>query len=652
MNESKRLTRAHWLVLAAAFAGWMFDGLEMGLFPVVARPALQDLLGVTSDRLVGVWNGYIAALFLIGAASGGFIFGWLGDRLGRVRTMMLSILTYSFFTGCCYFAGQAWHLGVFRFLAALGMGGEWALGVALVMEYWPEKLRPLMAGVIGAAANCGFLLIAAVGWAIPVTVDSWRWMFLVGAIPALLTIFIRIFVPESERWKESVKESKSRPVQEIFSSWRTIKPTLLAIAFASVALIGTWGAVSGFLPVWTDKLASGQAQLTVIMTVADPAPASIDASVVPVQVTSVGTTRPAYVIKKTLTAEGGLEPGQSFAYTVTVANKGQEDGDGVVFTDDLPIKAIDAASVSTDRPGQVTFDAETGELTWAIGALSCNQPSAPATLEIAMKVAERPRAGIDASTARANVTDDRTDSFVFAVHKSHDLEDSPKAGEKFRYTLTVANKVKETATGLKIVDQLPIDTIDPSSLPTSDPQNVAINSQTGELTWSVPELEAKNPRAKAINQVVISIGAIIGCLAAPLIGGRFGRRPAYFGLCLLSLLVCGYLFRGLSEYNAMFIFMAGLAGCVTAGFYGWLPLYLPELFPTRVRATGQGLSFNFGRIFAAFGAIYAGQLVRYFERFHPGEGYARSGATITLIYIVGCVLIWLAPETKGKPLPD
>src|SRR6266446_2932095 len=96
---SSIIGRGQWMVLAAAFLGWMFDGLEMGVFPLAARPALQDLLHVTGDKLVGQWMGYITALFLIGAACGGLIFGWLGDRIGRVRTMIISVLMYSLFTG-------------------------------------------------------------------------------------------------------------------------------------------------------------------------------------------------------------------------------------------------------------------------------------------------------------------------------------------------------------------------------------------------------------------------------------------------------------------------------------------------------------------------------------------------------------------------
>jgi MFS family permease len=168
-----------------------------------------------------------------------------------------------------------------------------------------------------------------------------------------------------------------------------------------------------------------------------------------------------------------------------------------------------------------------------------------------------------------------------------------------------------------------------------------------QLVARMAELKSQAAPAKGVTQIMISIGAIIGCLIAPLAGARFGRRPAYFGLCLLSLIVCAFQFRTLDTYDTLFIFASGVAGMVTAAFYGWLPLYLPELFPTRMRATGQGLSFNFGRILAGFGALYMGQLVHFL-----GGSYARAGATVTLIYALGLIFIWLAPETKGRPLPE
>src|SRR5687768_15927916 len=124
MNASNR--RAPMLTLIAAFLGWMFDGMEMGIFPLVARPALQEMqvaAQIVDEQFVQLWMGRITALFLIGAAFGGLVFGWLGDRIGRVRAMSASILCYSIFTGLCYFAKEPWQLGSLRFIAALGMGG-------------------------------------------------------------------------------------------------------------------------------------------------------------------------------------------------------------------------------------------------------------------------------------------------------------------------------------------------------------------------------------------------------------------------------------------------------------------------------------------------------------------------------------------------
>ena len=154
-------------------------------------------------------------------------------------------------------------------------------------------------------------------------------------------------------------------------------------------------------------------------------------------------------------------------------------------------------------------------------------------------------------------------------------------------------------------------------------------------------------KATADMQMIQGFGAIIGTLLAPLIGARLGRRPAFFLLCLASFTICAVTFRTVVTYTSAFLGLAFVMSLSTASFYGWFPLYFPELFPTRARATGQGLSYNFGRIFAAAGALTQGQLVATF-----GGSYARAGAIVTLVYLVGMVLIWLAPETKGKPLPE
>ena len=198
------------LALVAALLGWMFDGFEMGLFPIVARPVLRDLLGPGVDEsLVGQWYGIITAGFLVGAAAGGVLFGRLGDRVGRVRAMTLSILVYAGCSGLCAFAAAPWQLAGLRFVSALGMGGEWALGVALVMELFADTPRGRLAGMIGAAGNLGYVVVAllalslhelpTVAWA---GTDNWRLLLLAGVLPAGLTLFIRLFVPESGKWEE------------------------------------------------------------------------------------------------------------------------------------------------------------------------------------------------------------------------------------------------------------------------------------------------------------------------------------------------------------------------------------------------------------------------------------------------------------------
>ena len=155
-------------------------------------------------------------------------------------------------------------------------------------------------------------------------------------------------------------------------------------------------------------------------------------------------------------------------------------------------------------------------------------------------------------------------------------------------------------------------------------------------------MKSATKAAQGNTQMALGVGAILGCMIAPMIAAVLNRRIAYFLLCLGSLLACQLLFRTFTEYNGSFLAMSFIVGATTAALYGWLPLYLPELFPTRVRATAQGIAFNFGRILAGAGAIWGGTI---------GGSYAKMGAIVSLIYIAGMALIWLAPETKGRPLP-
>jgi hypothetical protein len=154
------------------------------------------------------------------------------------------------------------------------------------------------------------------------------------------------------------------------------------------------------------------------------------------------------------------------------------------------------------------------------------------------------------------------------------------------------------------------------------------------------------PTAKAYTQMLSAMGAIVGCVAAALVGGWLGRRITYAALCVGSMIAIYGLYQLNTEYSASFLVWSFVAGGITAAFYGWLPLYLPELFPTRVRATGQGFGFNFGRVLAAVGVLQLSNIMTKLN-----VGWQGACTVMSLVYIVGLAIIWLAPETKGKSLP-
>jgi MFS transporter, SHS family, sialic acid transporter len=499
-------SRGRNLALLAALLGWMFDGLEMALFPLVGRDALRDLLpSGTDETTVNRWYGVILACFLVGAATGGVLFGWLGDKIGRVRAMTVSVLMYSLCSGLSAASGEAWHLGLLRFLGALGMGGEWALGVALVMELWPNTSRAWLAGWIGAFGNFGYLICGAIllglnhtepgalarwltgagvpdGWAASLTAHrNWRLLMLVGAVPALLTVFIRMLVPESEKWQKEKEAGRA-------SHWS--ERDLLGVLVGAAAALG-------MIALWA--LPPGELALSVRV---------------------VGS-----IAALTVVALGYMYPVRGYL-------------------------------------SRCSLSAETRRLTLRRMLLAAGLSGVPLL--------------------------------------------GTWAGLMWMYMW---------------VDVLP---------------------------------GGKDKDAKAWMQIASSLGAATGCVAAAVFGGAFGRRPVYAALCIASLVAMVLFYQqgrfyegGKPPYDANFVLFAGLLGLVSAAFYGWLPLYLPELFPTAVRATCQGFGYNFGRIIAAVGQLQMANLLAAF-----GGDYAQACAVVAGIYVAGLVLIALAPETKGQPLPE
>ena len=492
--------RSRQLALAAAFLGWLFDGFEMGLFPVVGPPALQDLLGASASGAArDNWFGVIIAVFLVGAASGGVVFGWLGDKIGRVRAMALSILTYALFTGLCGVATEPWQLAGFRFLASLGMGGEWSLGVALVNEVWPGKSRAVVAGLIGAAGNCGYLLVpllsmsllslityvrsGMLGIGIPepwvehlLHNQGWRFLMISGALPALLVFLILAGVPESPRWKEEQARGAT-------SHW------------ANLDLLGVLGgAVAALVIIWAWSPMGVHPILATLITAFGLAAA----------------------------CWGFLHPVRRYM-----------------------ARALESGDLSPAKRAEILRLMLLGAGLGAVALLG-------------------------------------TWGFT---------QWAPK--------------------------------------------------------WAIEMAKDPSLHAKEWTQICLSLGAIVATFFAAISAGRFGRRITYSALCIGSLISALILFQGSTKFDGFFLAATFLAGGMTASFYGFFPLYLPELFPTAVRATGQGFAYNFGRILAAIGGLQTANLMALF-----GGSFPKAASVMAFVYVIGVVLIRFAPETKGQELPD
>lgn len=408
-------TRRYTLVICALLA-WLCAGILMAIPPLATRSAVAEM-GVTAEALKARWFSWYVCAFLLGAATGGFLFGWIGDRVGRAKAMGLSVLTYSLLSGACYFVTSPEQLLVLWFLACTGVGGVWPNGVSLAAEALPGMSRPWISGMFGCTANLGLMLLSMLAWWITITPDHWRWVMLVAAAPAVLGLLILRFVPESPAWLENRRESdrqqKQSLVREVFRP-PLLRLTVIGILLGAVPLMGNWGATNWFVP-WADQVQE----------------------------------------------QSGTE-------------------------------------------------------------------------------------------------------------------------------------------GLK--------------------------------AWT---------------QWMKSAGGAIGSLLGGLLASLCGRRTAYFAISLAALASSSYIFRYLTPLDDNFLTWVLIQGFFGTIYFGWLPLYLPELFPTRVRATGTGVTFNWGRILTAVGVLLGGQLMLTFD-----WNYPLVGQWTCLVYGLGMIVICFAPDTSRAKLEE
>lgn len=238
------LSPQQWKSGLAAWLGWTFDGLDMHLYTLVYVTFVAQLLAVPStlDPSVGRYASLIQGGFLLGWALGGAFFGRVGDLLGRSRTLSLTVLTYALFTGLSCLAQTWWHLLILRFLAALGIGGEWAVGASLLSETWPRRWRAWIAAVLQTGVNVGILLAVLTNVTMSsIVATEPRWIFVVGVLPAFLVFWIRRAVPEPEEWHQARSAAKGHTprIRDLFRG-EVRKVTLLVILVCAVSLTAHW----------------------------------------------------------------------------------------------------------------------------------------------------------------------------------------------------------------------------------------------------------------------------------------------------------------------------------------------------------------------------------------------------------------------------
>ncbi len=236
------------LVLVVAFLGWMFAGVQMSINGIVHFPAAADLLGPDMADATKQWAGLLVCAFLFGAAAGGYVFGWVGDRFGRSKAMAVSIGCYSIFSFLSTLSPNIEVFWLLRFLTCMGIGGMWPNGMALIQEAWPNTAKPILAGVLGTSANVGIMFFSL--WCMYKDVNSsdWHWTLQVGALPILLALFTWYCVPESPSWLAEQAKSDAEDQQtvhpvtmgEVFNA-RNWKLTAIGIILAFVPLFGGWG---------------------------------------------------------------------------------------------------------------------------------------------------------------------------------------------------------------------------------------------------------------------------------------------------------------------------------------------------------------------------------------------------------------------------
>ena len=277
----KLLNNYQWFVFVVASLGWLFDTMDQQLFNLARMPAIADLLGTKlgdpkTAGLVKEYGGYATTIFIIGWALGGLIFGIMGDRIGRAKTMLLTIVLYSMFTGLSALSVSVWDFAFYRFLTGLGVGGEFAVGASLVAEVMPSRARPFALGTLQALSAIGNMVGAILFLGLGqleqtgALGSAWRPLFVIGILPALVSLLVFRKLREPETWQKARDadraaeaqglESKRssfrklfREVEALFSDPRWRRNTIVGMTLGFSGVVGLWG-IGFFSPELTDPV--------------------------------------------------------------------------------------------------------------------------------------------------------------------------------------------------------------------------------------------------------------------------------------------------------------------------------------------------------------------------------------------------------------
>lgn len=272
-TQKRSESLAAWGALVSACAAWMFDAMDLQIFTLVLFPSVSDLVGSGNPGVVAYTGGLIVGWKLVALGLGGIAFGIAADRIGRAKTMIVTVLIYSVFTGLSGLAQSWWQLAILQALAGIGIGGEWAAGAALVAETWPERTRARALVIMQTSFAVGFFLAALINLIVgPI---GWRFVFAVCAAPALITLFVRLFVQEPQRWiavrDQRRNAARAGAADNTFAGFLSLfalgirRRTIVGLLVAASLMIGAFGGAT-LIPVWVRGLIGADPGLAVTVT--------------------------------------------------------------------------------------------------------------------------------------------------------------------------------------------------------------------------------------------------------------------------------------------------------------------------------------------------------------------------------------------------